>query len=174
MKTFIFACFSIVSFAILSPISAAASQIESNLPTESQELATHFNGVSDLTRTNIVNDQFVNWDSSIFSPWRGTPTMSNGILTLPLNTEVVSNPISFSSNTVNRITLGNLNGTVHVAIWDHANGLVLAENTLTGNGNHVGFDYRHTGTWPATGQSIIGLYGNATSSSTSFFEINRL
>lgn len=123
--------------------------------------------------TNIINDRFSNWNSSIFSPWRGNPTMMNNTLTLPRNSEVTSTPVSFIGNERYKVTIGNLNGTINVAIWDYANGLVLSEQTITGNGNDVSFDYSHINHWPATGPSIIGLFGESNTSTASYFRVDR-
>ncbi|MFW8578110.1 hypothetical protein ACOJBY_14990 [Enterococcus entomosocium] len=123
--------------------------------------------------TNIINDRFSSWGSSIFSPWSGNPTMLNNTLTLPMNSQVTSTPINFTGNTRYKVTIGNLNGTVNVAIWDYANGLVLSERTLTGNGNDVSFDYSHINHWPATGSSIIGLYGESNASTATNFRVDR-
>lgn len=123
--------------------------------------------------SNIINDRFSNWNSSIFSPRRGNPTMMNNTLTLPYFSQVTSTPVNFTGNNVHRITIGNLNGTVNVAIWDYENGLVLSEQTVTGNGNDVSFDYFHINHWPATGPSIIVLSGQSNTSTASYFRVDR-
>lgn len=123
--------------------------------------------------TNIINDRFSSWDSSIFSPWSGNPTMLNNTLTLPMNSQVTSTPINFTGNDRYKVTIGNLNGTITIAIWDYANGLVLSERTLTENGNDVSFDYSHINHWPATGPSIIGLFGESYTSTVSSFRVDR-
>ncbi|BBM14650.1 hypothetical protein ABVF54_15295 [Enterococcus mundtii] len=123
--------------------------------------------------TNIINDRFSNWNSSIFSPWRGNPTMMNNTLTLPRNSEVTSTPVSFTGNERYKVTIGNLNGTINAAIWDQTSGLVLSEQTLTGNGNDVSFDYTHPNRWPATGPSIIGLFVESNTSTASYFRVDR-
>lgn len=123
--------------------------------------------------TNIYNDQFVFWGSSIFSPWDGNPIMLNNTLTLQRHSIVASNPINFVGSTRYRVSFGRLNGTINVLIFDQANGLVLSEQTLTGNGNEVSFDYSHINHWPATGPSIIQLTGVSDSSMMSNFRIDR-
>lgn len=98
--------------------------------------------------------------------------MSNGLLTVPINSMVTSAPVSFYNNSVHGTTLGNLRGTVSVVIWDYANGIVLYERTITGTVGNIQVFYGHSGQWPATGQSIIAINGVSTSSSASFFRVN--
>ena len=120
------------------------------------------------TMTNIINDSFNDWSSSIFSPWWGNPVMSKNLLTLPRDSSVNSSPINFSGNTTYKVTIGGLKGTITFIVWDYANGLVLTERTVTSNGTDISFDYFHINHWPATGSSIIALEGNVDSEATSF------
>lgn len=123
--------------------------------------------------TTIINDRFSNWNSSIFSPWSGNPTMANNTLTLPRNSQVFSTPVSFTRNERYKVTIGNLNGTINVGIWDQGNGADLLEQTITGNGNDVSFDYYHRNSWIVTGPSIIGLDGVSNTSTASYFRVEK-
>lgn len=94
--------------------------------------------------------------------------MFKNLLILPKNSLVTSTPISFSGNTNYKVTIGGFKGNITFLILDYANGLSLAERTITGNGTDVSFDYFHINHWPATGSSIISLEGNLDSETTSF------
>lgn len=122
---------------------------------------------------NLINDGFSNWNSSIFSPRIGSPTMVNNTLALPRNSMVSSTPFSFTGNNRYRVVLGNLNGSINVAIRNAANGLIISEQTLTGNGTEVSFDYSHRNDWLTTGPSIIDLMGESDTSTTSYFRIDK-
>lgn len=130
-------------------------------------------GVPDNSMTNIVNDNFSSWSSSIFTPWIGNPTMINNTLTLPRNSLVDSNPIDLEVATRYKVTIGNLNGTISFAVSDYQNGVMHIEKVLTGNGNDVSFDYYHRDYWLATGPSIISLWGESNTSTATNFRVDR-
>lgn len=122
---------------------------------------------------NIVNDNFSSWNSSIFNPWSGNPTMINNTLTLPRNSRVSSNPVNLEVSTRYKVTIGNLNGTITFAVWDYQNGAMHTEKIVTGNGNDVSFEYYHWDTWLATGPSIFALMGGPNTSTATNFRVDR-
>lgn len=181
MKKIIYA--SLPTLACITLLFAISSQVEASENNEDNNIVTNLSrgpltgpdgenlypgGGPSHVMTNILNDSFNDWNSSIFKRWMGNPVMSRNLLTMPRNSSVNSKPIDFSGNTTYKVTIGNLKGTINFLVWDYANNLVLAERTITSNGSDVSFDYYHINKWPAISSSIIALEGRTDSEATSF------
>lgn len=128
--------------------------------------------------TLIVEDNFINWSSSFFTPqWfpgGNLPIMSNGYLYLPLNSVVNGNPLLLERNSTYRITLGNLQGTISFNIIDQINGLELTNDLIVkSEGNSVSFFYNHNDAFDWNRNSIITLSG-ASNATMDSFKIEKL
>lgn len=168
--------FVIGAFSYTNSVQVNASEkgeVESIIPLSDDSSLSNLNNeiYSNDSRTTLLYDSFSTWNSSIFSPWLGVPVMGDNLLTLPRGAAVSSVQLNFSGSTTYNITLGNLNGSLNLVIWDYANGLILTERELVGNGTNVSVNYTHPNQWPATGPVIMALVGEGLSTSTTFLQI---
>lgn len=125
-------------------------------------------GEPDHTMTNIVNDSFSNWSSSIFSQRQGHPVISNNLLNLPRLSIVRSSFINLTHNMTYKVTIGGLKGSITVLITDVTSGQTL-ERTVNSNGTDVDFDYQYRGSSiTPIGPVYIDLIGNIDSEITHF------
>lgn len=126
----------------------------------------------------VVEDSFIDWSSSFFTPqwipWANPPIMTNGNLTLPLDSAISGEPVLLSRNSTYIITLGDFQGTVAFNVIDQVNGMPLfPERFISGQGTSVAFYYRHSNAFDWNRNSIITLLG-ITDASMSSFKIEKL
>lgn len=180
MKKLIFSSLSLLvigTFSYTDSFQVHASEkvkVDSSISLSGNNSLSNLNNeiYSNDSRTTLLYDSFSTWDSSIFSPWMGVPVMGDNLLTLTRGAAVSSEQLNFSGNTTYNITLGNLNGSLDFVIWDFANGLVLTEQVLVGNGSDVSINYTHSNQWPATGPAIMALVGEGPFTSATFLRID--
>ena len=126
----------------------------------------------------LAEDSFIDWSSSFFTPqwipWANPPIMTNGNLTLPLDSAISGKPLLLSRNSSYLITLGNLQGTVAFNVIDQVNGKPLfSERLISGQGTSVAFYYTHFDAFDWNRNSIITLSG-ITDANMSSFKIEKL